>query len=70
MTEALLCDRCDIRIDSNWNGKQLTVKNTTGTGGPRTIHLCLNCHTEIRDELYPLLLGDSGKYEHAACDMQ
>jgi hypothetical protein len=64
MTKATLCDRCDIRIDKNWNGIPLTVKNTTSTGGPSTIHLCLDCHTEIRDTLYPLLLGENGPYEH------
>ena len=64
MTKATLCDRCDVRIDKNWNGTPLKDKNTTGTGGPNTIHLCLDCHTEIRDELYELLLGDNGPYEH------
>lgn len=64
MTKATLCDRCDIRIDKNWNGIPLTVKNRTGTGHTSTIHLCLGCHAEIRDELYELLLdGDTG-YEH------
>ena len=64
MTKPLICDRCDVRIDTAWNGAALTVENTTGTGGPRKIHLCVDCHTAVRDELYPLLLdGDEG-YVH------
>ena len=63
MTKALLCDRCDTRIDVNYNGQPLVVKNTTGTK-PSEVHVCLDCHTEIRDELYELLLDDGTTYEH------
>ena len=63
MSEPLICDRCDVRIDTVWQGAALTIKNTTGTGGPTTIHLCADCHTKVRDELYELLLPQ-GKYEH------
>lgn len=69
MTKAILCDRCDVRIDKGWNGTPLTVKNQTGTAGPHKIHLCLDCHTEIRDELYKMLLdGDEG-YVHGPGNM-
>jgi len=63
MTKATLCDSCGIRIDKNWNGVPLTVTNQTGTK-PSKVHLCLGCHTEIRDELYELLLDDGTTYEH------
>jgi len=63
MTKATLCDRCDVRIDKHWNGIPLQVKNTTGTK-PDTVHLCLDCHTEIRDELYELLLDGGTTYDH------
>lgn len=66
MTEALICDRCDVRIDTGWNGAALTVKNTTSTGGPRKIHLCVECHADVRDDLYPLLLAGEEPYEHPA----
>lgn len=64
MTKPLICDRCDVRIDTAWKGAALTVKNTTGTGGPDKIHLCIDCHADVRDDLYPLLLGGETGYEH------
>jgi len=64
VSKPLICDRCDVRIDTAWNGAALTVKNTTGTGGPNTIHLCVDCHTAVRDDLYPLLLDGGNPYEH------
>ena len=64
MTKATICDRCDVRIDKGWNGVPLTVKNSTGTGGPSAIHLCLDCHTDIRGKLYPILLDGESGYEH------
>lgn len=63
MSKPVICDRCDVRIDTAWKSPALTVKNTTGTRGPAKIHLCVDCHTDVRDELYPLLLPD-GAYEH------
>jgi hypothetical protein len=55
MADAILCDRCDGRIDEQWNGPMFRIKNSTGTGGPRKWDLCPECHTEIRDELWSLL---------------
>lgn len=28
------------------------------------IHLCVDCHTDVRDDLYPLLLDGETAYEH------
>lgn len=63
MTKPTICDRCNVRIDTGWN-EVFKVKNATGVGGPSRIDLCVDCHADIKDELYDLLLGDGEAYEH------
>jgi len=58
MSDAILCDRCETRIDETWTGPMFRIQNHTGIG-PQEWDLCPACHSVIRDELWALLRGET-----------
>jgi len=57
MSDAVICDRCNKRIDKTYTGPMFRVDNHTGIG-PSKWDLCPECHTEIKDELWELLKNE------------
>lgn len=54
MTDAVICDRCEARIDETYTGPMFRIRNSTGIG-PGTWDLCPSCHTDVRDDLWRLV---------------
>jgi RNA polymerase subunit RPABC4/transcription elongation factor Spt4 len=63
MSDAVICDRCEKRIDEEWTGPMVRIEDNTSTGeipaGQRHFDLCPECHSKIRDELWALLRGEA-----------
>ena len=57
MTEMLICDGCEDRLDETWTGPGMTIKDTTGCHlYKRELQLCPSCAKDVRERIEGMIV--------------